>query len=337
MKLPHIIGPEMIVVAFPNHGTKTITKNHHNFAVVTKKISENLWEQITVGLFDVVAGVNEKTASEDIHVDRDGKIYVAGEPLKNSEKLTERIKWMMKSNVDVTHFVNFVKRCVANPNKFAVAELFGFLEKNNLPITEEGFFVAFKKINSDFKDFYTGKIDNSVGAVVEMKREVVDANRNNTCSTGLHFCSESYLSHYYGGQGITVKVLIDPADVISIPIDYNLAKGRCCKYVVLEVVGAGAKGEKIAADIEKKNELVSKVKTIDGINDSSVRTSVHEFRKIVRSRKTVDSSTAKHILALTNGEWSTVVKHVKNLLAHEIEIIKPEKVGEPAKFTWKGK
>ena len=28
-------------------------------------------------------------------------------------------------------------------------------------------------------------------------------------------------------------VKIDPADVVSIPVDYNNSKGRCCKYEVI--------------------------------------------------------------------------------------------------------
>jgi len=33
-----------------------------------------------------------------------------------------------------------------------------------------------------------------------------------------------------------VKVLVNPEDVVSIPTDYNDAKMRTCKYVVIEEV-----------------------------------------------------------------------------------------------------
>jgi hypothetical protein len=75
-------------------------------------------------------------------------------------------------------------------------------------------------------------MDNSPGKVVEMERHEVDDNRDVTCSTGLHFCGMSYLSCFGGDRTVIVKV--NPADVVSIPSDYNDAKGRTCRY---EVVG----------------------------------------------------------------------------------------------------
>jgi hypothetical protein len=87
-------------------------------------------------------------------------------------------------------------------------------------------------------------MDNSVGKIVEMERNEVDDNKDQTCSTGLHFCSQDYLPHFGNGYDSRVVILkINPADVVSIPSDYNNAKGRACRY---EVVGEiGNDGDKI--------------------------------------------------------------------------------------------
>jgi len=114
-----------------------------------------------------------------------------------------------------------------------VDELYGFLEKNNLPITPDGHFLAYKKVRNDFLDIHSGTMDNSPGTVVEMERFKVDDNKDQTCSTGLHFCGMSYLGHFGSGSDRTVIVKIDPADVVSIPSDYNGAKGRACRYEVI--------------------------------------------------------------------------------------------------------
>jgi hypothetical protein len=74
-------------------------------------------------------------------------------------------------------------------------------------------------------------MDNSIGMIVEMERNEVDDNRDNTCSSGLHFCSESYLKSFGGARTVIVK--INPRDVVSIPSDYNDAKGRACRYEVI--------------------------------------------------------------------------------------------------------
>jgi hypothetical protein len=74
-------------------------------------------------------------------------------------------------------------------------------------------------------------MDNSVGQIVEMERHEVNDNKDQTCSTGLHFCGMSYLSNFGGERTVIVKV--NPADVVSIPSDYNDAKGRACRYEVI--------------------------------------------------------------------------------------------------------
>jgi hypothetical protein len=73
-----------------------------------------------------------------------------------------------------------------------------------------------------------------------MERNAVDDNKDQTCSTGLHFCGLSYLDHFGGSDSRTVIVKIDPADVVSIPSDYNGAKGRACRYEVIGEMGVKA-------------------------------------------------------------------------------------------------
>jgi len=68
-----------------------------------------------------------------------------------------------------------------------------------------------------------------------MPRDKVDNDRNRTCSTGLHFCSKTYLPAFGGSSGYRVMIVkVSPEDVVAIPSDYKNAKGRACKY---EVVG----------------------------------------------------------------------------------------------------
>ena len=72
-------------------------------------------------------------------------------------------------------------------------------------------------------------------STVEMERNKVDDDKNNTCSTGLHFCGMSYLNHFGGARTVIVK--INPRDVVSIPTDYDDAKGRACRYEVIGELG----------------------------------------------------------------------------------------------------
>jgi hypothetical protein len=76
---------------------------------------------------------------------------------------------------------------------------------------------------------------NAPGCILEMERNQVDDNKDQTCSTGLHFCGMSYLSCFGGERTVIVK--INPRDVVSIPSDYNEAKGRACRYEVVGELG----------------------------------------------------------------------------------------------------
>lgn len=154
--------------------------------------------------------------------------------------LTSRIMSMFKDGFDVSPMLAFLDNLYLNPSKRAVDELYGFLEACRLPITADGHFLAYKMITGDYKDIYTRKMDNSIGAIVKMPRREVDEDKERTCSDGLHFASLDYVkngNYASGGRGNRIVVVkINPANVVAIPVDYNNSKGRACEYLILEEV-----------------------------------------------------------------------------------------------------
>jgi hypothetical protein len=68
-----------------------------------------------------------------------------------------------------------------------------------------------------------------------MDRNQVNDDARQTCSAGLHFCSEGYLRNFGGARVMILK--INPRDVVSIPTDYDNSKGRACRYEVVGEVG----------------------------------------------------------------------------------------------------
>ena len=165
----------------------------------------------------------------------DGEVTYDGKSVHNV--VTEKIMALLRAGKKYDYMLNFLGRVRANPLPSAVEELYLFLEKAQIPITPDGSFLAYRKVDKNYLSYHANldgtKNSNKVGETVEMDRAAVNTNRHNTCSTGLHFCSFSYLSSYQGGEGRVMIVKIDPADVVSIPSDYNNSKGRCCKYVVV--------------------------------------------------------------------------------------------------------
>lgn len=161
----------------------------------------------------------------------DGVVTYKGDPLHNT--LTNRMLEMLEEGFDLGPLGRFLQNLMQNPSKRAVDELYGFMEKGELPITPDGHFLAYKAVRADFKDIHSGTFDNSIGQVCEMPRNKVDDDKSRTCSTGLHFCSVDYLKHFASRDGHVMILKINPKDVVSIPADYNDTKGRCAKYTVI--------------------------------------------------------------------------------------------------------
>ena len=228
MAVAGVIVGKTFITLMVNGTVHNITDQHPNYAAIREAIKTKQTDDIE-SLINIGSTINKFG---------DGKVTVVnGRVIYNDEELhgtiVDRIMDMIHEGFDAAPMLAFLGNLMQNPSKRAVDELYLWLEKTSLPITEDGHFLAYKRVREDFKDFYTGTMDNSVGQVVEMPRNKVDDNRDKTCSYGLHFCSLSYLPNYYGNEGNIVIVKINPADVVSIPADYNNAKGRACRYEVI--------------------------------------------------------------------------------------------------------
>lgn len=171
-----------------------------------------------------------------IDVTRQGVTF-NGEAIHNA--LADRLVDVLNAGLRLAPWIRFAENVYQNPAEYAREELYEWLEKSDLPITEDGHFIAYKVVRDDYTDVYTGKFDNSPGQVVQLAgRHLVNPDRTQHCSYGLHFCSKDYLPSFgYDSSGRrVVLVKINPADVVSIPDDYNYTKGRTWRYEVLEEI-----------------------------------------------------------------------------------------------------
>ena len=156
--------------------------------------------------------------------------------------LIDRFQYLLDRNLPIGYFINFLSNLMSNPSERCRQQLYRFLKSNELPITPDGCFLGYKYVSTDYTDIYSHSFDNSIGSIVEMKRKDVDDDPNVYCSHGLHACSFAYLTNInVFGRSVRVMVTkINPADVVSIPFDYNNSKIRCCKYEVVDELPAYA-------------------------------------------------------------------------------------------------
>lgn len=237
-KYCHIVTNNYVSVMNLETGKTTkISKTEEKFERAVALLKEGKFEDVEK--LNEVLAVEKYSDGKRIKVGRGAVWYVRDDgserPLHGS--LIDRLIKMRDQGFDVLPLTNFLERLMLNPSKTAVDELFLFMEPSELPITSDGFVIAYKMVREDYTSIHDSKFMNKVGTWVSMDRNEVDENRDRTCSVGLHFCSKAYLNSYGSGNSSTDRLLllkIDPADVVSIPSDYNNAKGRACRYYILQ-------------------------------------------------------------------------------------------------------
>ena len=238
--IPFILQGKNIVVFIGGQPT-TVTESHLNYDKLRDAIKASDWAAVPA-LVTVRKTLSAYTYGRVSISEND--ILFDGKPIHNA--LSSRMLNAFKEGFPIDHFSRFMENLDANPSYRARNELVGFLDACELPITDDGCFMAYKKIRADWKDCYSGTIDNSIGQKPTMARRDVNEDPNQTCSAGLHVCSYSYLSSYSGERIVAVK--INPADVVSCPVDYNNSKLRVCAYEVVE---------ELAFEAAQKNDVLS--------------------------------------------------------------------------------
>lgn len=180
-----------------------------------------------------VGSTPDKTQTTGLVIDGE-RVFYDGIELNNS--VVETIRNMMYAGLDIQPMLKFLERAIKSNSKRVVDELFKFLQVCKLTITEDGCFLAYKSVRSDYRDKYTGKFDNSVGAENRMPRFNVDDNCAIACSHGFHVGALPYAGPggYYNSYGDVVLICkIAPEDVISVPLDSSCQKLRTCAYTVV--------------------------------------------------------------------------------------------------------
>lgn len=146
---------------------------------------------------------------------------------------SDRILQLVEQGYEFEPMLNFVRNLCENKDDHSIIELIDFLKHRNLPLTKDGCFLGYKRVRDDYKDHYTGTFDNSIGNIVKMPRAEVNDRRQECNSNGLHVGALEYVQGFSRGEGKIIIVKVNPKDVVSVPIDENFMKLRCCEYRVL--------------------------------------------------------------------------------------------------------
>ena len=158
--------------------------------------------------------------------------------------LAKKVLTFVEQNLPIDLFLKFWENLRQNPSYSSIRELYDFLAYKDLPLTEDGCFLAYKGVQSDFYSVNgnmetrvlkgtvnsAGQIYNGIGEKIEVERRDVCDDRNVYCASGIHVGSLDYAKRWASN---VVVVKVNPKDVVSVPSDCACQKCRCSAYEVI--------------------------------------------------------------------------------------------------------
>lgn len=141
---------------------------------------------------------------------------------------------------DYKGFTKFLERLapVIKDRLHSVEDLMKFMETAELPIADDGSILFLKRLKFRgeengkrvFVDCHSGNIRQWVGCKVQVREDLVDPDRRQDCSNGLHVASMSYIRSF--GGNVTILGKVAPEDVFAVP-EYNTNKMRVAAYHII--------------------------------------------------------------------------------------------------------
>jgi len=268
MKIPYIITSTSITAVI-NGKTYVTDKTHKEYeAIKAMLVSDSVEVDKLVELFDITSTVNRYCEGKILV--KHGLVSYNDVPVDNY--VTKKILQFMDEKLPVEPIVNFLNRLMKNPSRRAVSELYTFLEHKNMPLTPDGYFLAYKGVQTDYwskhanlstrvirgKVDSSGRLNNAVGEVIEVERNNVCDDASVGCGEGIHAGSLKYANDWATSDGRLMIVKIDPADVVSVPTDCSCQKLRTCKYeVVAEQVDRSALSDTMTPEDKNRVQATS--------------------------------------------------------------------------------
>ncbi|WP_244832380.1 helix-turn-helix domain-containing protein [Caballeronia sp. TF1N1] len=158
-----------------------------------------------------------------------------GAIVPDAQKLARHLRQSEKLQ-NYAGFTKFIERlsAIIDQRGHSVEDLMKFIEHGDLPIADDGCIVIYKKLNRAekgvFVDVHTGRIRQKVGSYVYLLPNLVDPNRRNSCSNGLHVGVMSYVRSFSGN--VTIMAKLRPEDVFAVP-QYEHTKMRVAGYHIV--------------------------------------------------------------------------------------------------------
>lgn len=260
---------ETLTIYFGENGqgdTEQLAPTHPNYDEILEIVRDEnttVTEDELRGKISLAYVVGTRMQELSERVRTDGRnVYFDGDLLR-SEISAHIIRMVDDNDPKLRSVVKFLEKVSQNPSAAARESLYTWLRGRDFTLTPDGDFIAYKgvKIDDDgvsvSRHFgnaivdgvhFRGYVPNREGSVIEIPRSQVDDDTGEGCSTGLHAGTWRYANKF--ARGRTLKVQINPRDVVAVPEHSRFEKLRVCRYLVLEETEAPETLPVIGEDVE---------------------------------------------------------------------------------------
>lgn len=244
-------GEPTSITVFADGKMHVASSDHPNFMEISVAVVDpEKDDQYVLDLFDLAVPISKAFVplSERVSFNA-GRLFFDGDEVNTV--LTEAIvAFYLQGNKAFEPLVALLEKVSLNPSKHSRDGLYAWLANKSFAIHPDGDIVGYKGVNRitgremEYESSHTGRamvngvvhnghIPTSPGTIVEMPRSTVEDNGTVECSTGLHVGTWNYARSF---AQVTLRVKVNPRDVVSVPNGDSGSKMRVCRYRVMEVV-----------------------------------------------------------------------------------------------------
>lgn len=237
----------------------TVTKGQANFEKLKAALEEGRWDDVPEHLTVRSTTKNWSKGKFTLAEGGSGYMYDGKHiPVDLNSKITK----LVAANAPADAFFNFYARLLKNPSWRSVQQLFRFLDKEGIPLTKDGCFLAYKSVKRDYRDHHSGTFVNSPGSTHSMPRNEISDDPREACHVGFHVGALKYAQGFGSGDRRIVICKVAPEDVVCVPYDSSHEKMRVCKYRVV-----GEHGDKLP-DTVLEDDMLPEVEEHEGVTVS---------------------------------------------------------------------
>lgn len=208
-------------------------------------------DESIIDMIDLAALVSLRfeAISERVSV-RNGTLYLDGDEMHNA--LADQVLRFLAEGVeDWKPLVAFLEKVQTNVEPHSREQLYGYMERHEITITDDGDVIFYKGVGREEKDgvvtyrpsqagygivdgveYTNDRLPQRIGSVVQMPRAMVKHDPNAACRVGLHAATFDFAKDFMSGA--TLEIHVNPRDVVSVP--HSAEKIRCCRYRVIREV-----------------------------------------------------------------------------------------------------